>query len=254
MASHIDTIDTHSHSHFHIHTHTHTHSLSLSHSLTPPLGGQRGHAKSPNTSNRHSHSLSLSHSPLIVTLTHSLPLSPTLSLSHSTLTLSLSLSLTLTLSLTLSLTLTLALTTRTLTRSLAYSLHPLTARATKSALQGPPSPAPATKSANEPHGQKSRFTAPVTKSERVEDHHHVQSPAPATKSALRSKTAPIPCTCHEKSTLDHQITRFPVTTMSENACSATTRAQSRHPPRPTKFCEPAQSKCTSRISRAMNVL
>ena len=33
---------------------------------------------------------------------------------------------------------------------------------------------PATQSANEPHVQKSRFTAPVTKSEPLDDHHHVQ--------------------------------------------------------------------------------
>ena len=52
---------------------------------------------------------------------------------------------------------------------------------TKSALQGPQSIAPATKSANEPHVHKSRFTAPVTKSERVEDHHHI---APVTNSQL----------------------------------------------------------------------
>ena len=66
--------------------------------------------------------------------------------------------------------------------------------------------------ASEPHVQKSRFTAPVTKSERLEDHHHVQSAAPATKSALRCNTAPIPCACHEneKLTLDHQNTRFPL--------------------------------------------
>ena len=87
-----------------------------------------------------------------------------------------------------------------------------TAPATKSALQCSQStaPAPATISENEPHLQKSRFIAPVTKLERVEDHHHVQSAAPATKFAFRSKTAPIPCACHEKSTLDHQNTRFPL--------------------------------------------
>ena len=109
--------------------------------------------------------------------------------------------------------------------------------ATKSALRGSQSAAPATKSArresalrgsqravaatnsaNEPHVQKSRLTAPVTKSERLEDHRHVQSAAPATKSAFRSKAAPIP-----KSILDHKNTRFPlclprkVTTMFENA-------------------------------------
>ena len=42
-------------------------------------------------------------------------------------------------------------------------------------------------SENEPHVEKSHFTPPVTKIERVEDHHHIQSAAPATKSALRSK-------------------------------------------------------------------
>ena len=71
-----------------------------------------------------------------------------------------------------------------------------------------------------PHVEKTGFAAPVTRSERLEDHHHVQSAAPATKSALLSM---IPCTCHQKSTLDHQNMRFPlclprkVTTMSENA-------------------------------------
>ena len=78
---------------------------------------------------------------------------------------------------------------------------------------------------------KSRFTAPVTKSELLDDHHHVQGAAPATKTALRSQTPPIPCACHEKSTLRHQNTRFPlrlprkVITMCENADGTTTRAQ-----------------------------
>ena len=63
-----------------------------------------------------------------------------------------------------------------------------------------------TKSANEPHVQKPRFTAPVTKSEVLDDHHHVQSAALATKAAFRSKTAPIPC----KSTLEHKNTKFPL--------------------------------------------
>ena len=108
--------------------------------------------------------------------------------------------------------------------------------ATKSAHRGSQSAAPATKSANEPHIQKSGFTAPVTKSELLDDHHHVQSPAPATKTACRSKTVPIPCTCHEKSTLEHQNTRFPlrlprkVTTMYQNAHGTTTRAQSLEAP------------------------
>ena len=50
------------------------------------------------------------------------------------------------------------------------------------------------------------------------------------------KAAPIPCACHEKSTLDHQSTRFPlclprkVTTRSENARGTTRRVQSRQAP------------------------
>ena len=58
----------------------------------------------------------------------------------------------------------------------------------------------------------------------------------STKTAFRSKTAPIPCTCHEKSTLDHQNTRFPlrlpqkVITMCENAHGTTTGAQSLEAP------------------------
>ena len=66
--------------------------------------------------------------------------------------------------------------------------------------------------------------------------HFLQSAVPATKTVLRSKTAPIPCTCHEKSTLEHQSTRFPlrlprkVITMCENAHGTTTRAQSLEAP------------------------
>ena len=84
------------------------------------------------------------------------------------------------------------------------------APATKSAHRGSQSAALATKSANEPHVQKSRFTAPVSKSELLDDHRHVQSATPATKTAFRSKTVPIPCTCHEKSPLEHQNIRFPL--------------------------------------------
>ena len=84
-----------------------------------------------------------------------------------------------------------------------------------------------------PISEKLRFTAPVTRSEHVEDHHRVQSAAPATKSALGSTPAPIPCGCHEKPLLDRQSTRFPLR-LPENARSTTTRAQ---------------SKCTSRISK-----
>ena len=110
------------------------------------------------------------------------------------------------------------------------------APASKSAHRGTQSAVPATTSANEPHVQKSRFTAPVTKSEPLDDHHHVESAAPATKTAVRIKIAPIPCTCHEKSTLRRQNTRFPlrlprkVTTMCENAHGTTTRAQSLEAP------------------------
>ena len=108
--------------------------------------------------------------------------------------------------------------------------------ATNSAHRGSQSAVPATKSGNEPHVEKQRFTAPVTKSGLVEDHHHVQSAAPATKTAVRSKEAPIPCTCHEKSAFNHENTRFllrlprKVTTMCENAHGTTTRAQSLEAP------------------------
>ena len=66
-------------------------------------------------------------------------------------------------------------------------------------------------SENERHVEKSRLTAPVTNLECL---HHVQSAAPpATKSALRSKIYRIPCTCHEKSTLDHpEVSLAPATT------------------------------------------
>ena len=88
------------------------------------------------------------------------------------------------------------------------------APATKSALHGSQSTAPATK--NEPHVQKSRFTAPVAKSESLEDHRHVQSAAPATKSALRSKAALIPCTLHLSRKVDfgppkHEVSLPPAT-------------------------------------------
>ena len=111
---------------------------------------------------------------------------------------------------------------------------------------------PATKSANEPHVQKSRFTAPVTKSELLDDHHHVQSAAPATKTARLSKTPPIPCTCHEKSTLEHQNTRFPlrlprkVTNMCENVHGTTTRAQSLEDARSTCRRPPDSASLRSR--------
>ena len=108
-------------------------------------------------------------------------------------------------------------------------LWPSAVNATKSAHRG-------SQSAVATYVQKPRFNAPVTKSELLDDHRHVQSAAPATKRAFRSKTPPIPCTCHEKSTLQHQSTRFPlhlsrkVTTMYQNAHGTTTRAQSPEAP------------------------
>ena len=120
---------------------------------------------------------------------------------------------------------------------------------------------PVMKSANEPRVQKSRFTAPVAKSELLDNHHHVQSAAPAKKTAVRSKTAPIPCTCHEKSNLKHQSTRFPLnlprkmTTICKNAHGTTTRAQSLEAPAADTQIQRAWAvDCTSRISRGMNVL
>ena len=107
----------------------------------------------------------------------------------------------------------------------------------ESALRRSPIAAPATKSANEPHVQQSRFTAPLTKSELLDDHHHVQSAAPAMKTAFRSKTAPIPSTCHENrlastKTRGKVPLRLPrkVITTCENAHGATTRAQSLEAP------------------------
>ena len=90
-------------------------------------------------------------------------------------------------------------------------------------------------SENEPHVQKSRFTAPATKSEHAED-HHVQGTAPATKSVHRHKAAPTSCSCHGRSALDHQSMRFPlrlprrVIAKSENGHRTTTRVQSRRAP------------------------
>ena len=124
-----------------------------------------------------------------------------------------------------------------------------TAPATKCALRGPQSTTPATISEDERHVQKSQFTAPATKSEHAEDHHHVQSTAPATKSTHRHQTAPISCTCHDKSTLDRQNTRFPlrlprkVITKSKNAHRTTTRAHPRQAPsRGRRFARPCAKK------------
>ena len=139
-------------------------------------------------------------------------------------------------------------------RNLHFEVH---TSVMKSTLRGSQSAVPATKSANEPRVQKSRFTAPVRKSELLDDHRHVQSVAPATKTALRSKTAPIPCACHEKSP-KHEVSLAPATKKhhhvrkcarhhNESAVARSTR-------RPPRFRELAQSKCTSTISTGMNVV
>ena len=117
--------------------------------------------------------------------------------------------------------------------------------ATKSALQGPQSAAPATKSAHQDthhavlprrfaaralpktrstsqkaafargflrflkssHMSKSRLTAPATKSERAEDQHHVQSTAPATINLyIDIKPLQSPAPVTKSS---HQNTKFP---------------------------------------------
>ena len=90
------------------------------------------------------------------------------------------------------------------------------------------SAAPATTSANEPHAQKSGFTAPVTKSELVKHHDHVQSAALATKSALRSKTVPIPCACRLWTT-KARVSLAPAA-KSDQAHGTTTTAQSLEAP------------------------
>ena len=106
--------------------------------------------------------------------------------------------------------------------------------ATKSVLQGPQSIRYC--SCHLPHVEKSRCTAPVTKSERVEDHHHVHSAASATKSALQSKPLRSLASVTKSRLWTTKSTRFPlhlprkVTTMSQNAHGTTTRAQSRQAP------------------------
>ena len=91
---------------------------------------------------------------------------------------------------------------------------PSAAPATKSARRGS-SAVLATKSANEPHVRKSRFTAPVTKSELLDDHRHVQSAAPATKSALRSEVKPLrslaPVTTSRLWAPKHEVSIAPAT-------------------------------------------
>ena len=115
--------------------------------------------------------------------------------------------------------------------------------AAKSVRRGSQSASPATKSAQEPHVEKSRFTAPAQKSERLKDHHHVQSAdqswtahqawtadhwhlqvnplrslAPVTKSPLwTTKARGFPCACHEKCARHH------------NESAVATSSRSSHP-------------------------
>ena len=160
------------------------------------------------------------------------------------------------------------------------------APATKSALQGPQSTAPATKSAL----QSPLSTAPATKSAlrgpqsilrllrflktnrmyKSHDSACLSRNERARKITTISKALRLPRSLHleaqplrslplvtkYKSTLDRQNTRFPlrpprkVTTMPENARGP----QRERPPRPARFCEPAQSKSISRSSRGVNAL
>ena len=116
-------------------------------------------------------------------------------------------------------------------------------RATKSAVRSSQRAVPATKFADEPHVQKSRLTALVTKSERLKDHHMskvlrlpqdlhfevkpLRSLAPVTKSRLwTTKARSFPCACPKSDRM---------------------RGAPQHPLQPPRFCERAQSKCTSRI-------
>ena len=121
--------------------------------------------------------------------------------------------------------------------------------ATKSALRRPPSAVTATKSANEPHVQKSRFTAPVTKSELLDDHHHVQSVAPATKTAKYNSSDPL----HLSRKVDleepkREVSPAPATKCDRRARKCARRhnesaiVRSTHLGAP-RLCEPAQSKC-----------
>ena len=120
-----------------------------------------------------------------------------------------------------------------------------TAPATKSALQGPQSTAPVTTSENEPHVQKSRFTSRVTKSEHVEDYqccacHEIYRNLHIEVKPLRP-LAPVTMKV-DFGPPKHEVSLAPATKSDhQSACGTATRAH-------------AQSKCTSRISRGMNVL
>ena len=66
--------------------------------------------------------------------------------------------------------------------------------------------------------------------------------------------------CQEKSTLHHQNTRFslrlprPSCPKIRTAAPQQGRSRDKRPLQPSRFFEPAQSKCTWRISRGVNLL
>ena len=95
------------------------------------------------------------------------------------------------------------------------------------------------KSANEPHVQKSRFTAPVTKSELLDDHHHVLKVLRLLrKIAFRSKTPPILSRKVDFGAPKHEPSLAPATkghhhvrkcARRRNESAVTTSARSSHP-------------------------
>ena len=102
--------------------------------------------------------------------------------------------------------------------------------ATKYALQFSPNIAPATKSANEPHNQKSRFTIPITKSKFLDDQNQFQSATPTTKNLYRNEIAPIPCTYYETSIFEYKNNKISlprkITIIGGNMCDTTMKTQS----------------------------
>ena len=54
--------------------------------------------------------------------------------------------------------------------------------------------------------------------------------------------------------LHHHLWSASTAAIREQIEAQRERSRDKHPPRPCRFCEPARSKCTWRISRGMNVL
>ena len=114
------------------------------------------------------------------------------------------------------------------------------------------------------HVQMSRFTAPVTKSELLDDHHmskvvhlprklHLEvkpfrSLAPVTKSRLWSAKTRGEVSLAPATISDHHVRK------KMRAAPQRERSRGKHPPPAGRFCEPAQSKCTWTMSRVMDVL